>query len=94
MFWSLLTYLKSPRNLKKHATFLLIIAFVGYSYWVEFQRVNAVVGGILFILALFACVVLHEYGHALMARRFGVKTRDITLYPIGGVARLELRGLI
>ena len=72
-----------------HATFLLILAWVAYSYWVQFERLNAVVGGILFILALFACVVLHEYGHALMARRFGVKTRDITLYPIGGVARLE-----
>ncbi|MFH1185890.1 MAG: site-2 protease family protein [Chloroflexota bacterium] len=72
-----------------HATFVLIIGWVAYSYWVQFQRVNAVVGGVLYILALFGCVVLHEYGHALMARRFGVKTRDITLYPIGGVARLE-----
>jgi Zn-dependent protease len=72
-----------------HATFLLIIGWVAYSYWIQFERLNAVLGGVLFILALFACVVLHEYGHALMARRFGVKTRDITLYPIGGVARLE-----
>ena len=72
-----------------HATFLLIVGWMAYSYWIQFQRLNAVVAGVLFILALFACVVLHEYGHALMARRFGVKTRDITLYPIGGVARLE-----
>ncbi len=72
-----------------HATFLLIVGWVAFSYWTQFHTAGAVAGGVIFILALFACVVLHEYGHALMARRFGVKTRDITLYPIGGVARLE-----
>ena len=72
-----------------HATFLLIVAWVAFSYWIESHSWSAVLGGVVFILALFACVVLHEYGHALTARRFGVRTRDITLYPIGGVARLE-----
>lgn len=72
-----------------HMTFVLIIIWVAFSYWVQFHRWDAVVGGILFILALFACVVLHEYGHALTARGYGIRTRDITLYPIGGVARLE-----
>ncbi|HMB25154.1 MAG: site-2 protease family protein [Chloroflexota bacterium] len=72
-----------------HATFLLLIGWIGYSYWLQYETVAKVVEGILFILALFLCVVLHEYGHALTARRYGIKTRDITLYPIGGVARLE-----
>jgi len=72
-----------------HATFLLLIGWVGYSSWLDHQNWGAVLNGILFILALFLCVVLHEYGHALTARRYGIKTRDITLYPIGGVARLE-----
>lgn len=72
-----------------HATFLLLLGYVGYVHWREQQTVAAVAAGIAFILAIFACVVLHEFGHALTARRFGIRTRDITLLPIGGVARLE-----
>lgn len=72
-----------------HATFILLIAWVGYSHWLQNRDWGEVLMGILFIVALFGCVVLHEYGHALTARKYGIKTRDITLYPIGGIARLE-----
>jgi len=72
-----------------HATFLLIIGWMAFSYWTEQGTLQAVLSGVLFILLLFVFVVMHEYGHALTARKFGIKTRDITLYPIGGVARLE-----
>ena len=72
-----------------HATFLILIAFVVLTHWSAGNTVAKTLEGVVFILALFACVLLHEFGHALMAARYGIKTRDITLLPIGGLARLE-----
>lgn len=71
-----------------HATFLLLLAWVGFGEY-RSGGAAAALSGVGFTLAVFVIVVLHEYGHALTARRFGVATRDITLLPIGGVARLE-----
>jgi Zn-dependent protease/CBS domain-containing protein len=76
-------------DLRIHATFLLLLAWVGASYWMAGKSMAALLAGVVFILALFACVVFHEMGHALAARKFGIETRDITLLPIGGMARLE-----
>jgi len=73
-------------DLYVHATFLLVFLLVQE----ELSQGGAVaVRAVLLILSVFGCVVLHEFGHALMARRFGIETEDITLYPIGGVARLR-----
>ena len=70
----------------------MVIAWIALIHWNESQNLAAVIEGVGFILALFACVVLHEFGHALTAARYGIRTRDITLLPIGGLARLERTG--
>jgi stage IV sporulation protein FB len=72
-----------------HASFALVLLWIGFSTWGEAHSGLAVMFGIGFALAVFACVLLHEFGHALVARRFGIETRRITLLPIGGVAELE-----
>src|SRR5882757_2052006 len=64
-----------------HPTFLLLLAYFAFS--------DDGLGSLSMVIAAFTCVLLHEYGHALTARRFGIETEDITLYPIGGVARLR-----
>ena len=72
-----------------HITFLLLIAWIGFLYWTRGDGLYSALEGILFLMALFACVVMHEFGHALTAGRYGITTKDIILLPIGGVARLE-----
>lgn len=72
-----------------HATFLILLLYIGISQYLDQASLIATLFGILFLSAVFGCVLLHELGHALAAQRFGIMTRDITLLPIGGVARLE-----
>lgn len=85
--WRLGTFSGIPVYL--HWTFLLLLGFVGVSQLAATGSLAAAAGGLVFVAAIFACVVLHEFGHALAARRFGIGTRDVTLLPIGGIARLE-----
>jgi Zn-dependent protease len=72
-----------------HATFLFLLGVIALDSYSETHSGAAVFFSLLFIVALFCLVVLHEYGHALTARHFGIRTLHITLYPIGGVAMLE-----
>jgi Zn-dependent protease len=72
-----------------HATFLLLLAWVAFAHVAAGHELAMAVRGLVLISSAFAAVVLHELGHALVARRFGIATRDITLYPIGGMARLD-----
>ena len=72
-----------------HWSFVLIFFWVGYNAWKDHLSFTGFLHMQLYVLILFACVVMHEYGHALMARRFGNQTQDILLTPIGGIARLH-----
>jgi len=87
--WKLCTLLGIP--VKIHVSILLTFAMIAYVVFVEKLRLSEAVGFSAYVICLFACVLMHEYGHALMARRYGIGTQDIILTPIGGIARL--RGL-
>jgi Zn-dependent protease len=71
-----------------HLTFFLLLGFYAWIYYAE-GGPQAAIDGVAFTLLIFLCVLLHEFGHALAAKTFGIRTPDITLLPIGGVARLE-----
>src|SRR2546421_7245510 len=79
MSWSIPIVRIAGIQLRIHVTFLLLLGWLALGS----------AGAALFLLLLFLCVVLHEFGHAFAAKAFGINTPDITLLPIGGVARLE-----
>jgi Zn-dependent protease/CBS domain-containing protein len=74
--------------IRVHFTFLLFLVWIGAANYAR-GGPSAAFQGVVFAVLLFLCVLLHEFGHVFAARRYGIQTPDITLLPIGGVARLE-----
>jgi Zn-dependent protease len=72
-----------------HWTFSLLIFYIIFSNYMAGQNAEQIVWSLIFIGSIFVTVFLHELGHALAAKRYNVKTKDITILPIGGLARLE-----
>lgn len=72
-----------------HVTFLLLLVWVGLSHWLEHRTTAGALAGVGFLAALVASILSHELGHVLTARWFRISTREVTLLPIGGVARLQ-----
>ena len=89
MKWSFKLVRIAGIDVSVHLTFFLLLLWFAISSWQQSQQISNVLMSLAFILVLFTCVVMHEFGHALTARRFGIKTNGITLLPIGGVAALE-----
>jgi stage IV sporulation protein FB len=88
MPWSLNIGSVAGTAIRIHITFLLFLGWIFAASYVA-GGADAAWGGLIFMVLLFLCVLLHEFGHIFTARAFGVRTPDVTLLPIGGVARLE-----
>jgi Zn-dependent protease/CBS domain-containing protein len=90
MRWSIKFARVKGIDIKVHLTFVLILIWAAYRWGVSMGAGSkGALYGIVVILLLFVCVTLHELAHSLTAMRFGVKVRDITLLPIGGISRME-----
>jgi len=88
MTWSFKIGTFGGTEVRVHVTFALLLLWIWFAHY-QVGGAPAAWEGVLYILAVFVCVLLHEFGHVLAARRYGIKTPDITLLPIGGLARLE-----
>ena len=88
MNWSLTIGRIAGTNIRLHVTFLIFLIWIGTADYLA-GGPSAAVESIVFILLVFLCVTLHEFGHIAMARRFGVNTPEVILSPIGGIAAME-----
>ncbi|EJF10344.1 site-2 protease family protein [Pontibacter sp. BAB1700] len=89
MKWSLNLGRIAGIKILVHWTFLILIGWIVFSEMQRGSDMTTTLLSVAFVMTIFLCVVLHELGHALTARRYGVSTKMITLLPIGGVASLE-----
>jgi Zn-dependent protease/CBS domain-containing protein len=88
MSWSLKIARIAGTEIRIHITFLLFLAWIGLADY-QTKGAGSAFQSVLYLSLVFLCVLLHELGHAMAARMFGIPTPDITLLPIGGVARLQ-----
>lgn len=85
--WNLGTIAGIP--IRMHLTLLILLAWIAGTYAITGAGLSATALGVALVLSIFVVIVVHELGHALVARRYGIATRDIMLLPIGGIASLE-----
>jgi Zn-dependent protease len=88
MGWSIRLFSVAGTAVRIHLTFFLLLAWIAAIHWMR-GGAEAAIDGVAFIVLLFLCVVLHEFGHVFAARAYGIRTSDVTLLPIGGIASLE-----
>jgi len=88
MGWSIRLFSVGGTAVRIHLTFFLLLAFVAAAGWMR-GGAPVAIDQLVFIVLLFVCVVLHEFGHVFAARAYGIGTSDVTLLPIGGIASLE-----
>src|SRR5215467_12790121 len=88
MSWSVNIGSVAGTAIRIHVTFLLLLAFFFLQGWAAAGSINDGVNSVVFVVLVFACVLAHEFGHIFAARAYGIETPDVTLLPIGGVARL------
>lgn len=89
MGWSMRIARIKGIDIRIHITFPFIFLLFAVQFWAQLRGWRGALFGVVAAALLFVCVVLHELGHSLVAQRFGTSVRDITLWPIGGVARME-----
>src|SRR6266576_934318 len=88
MSWSINIGRIAGTAVRVHITFILFLGWIFFANYVA-EGPQAALASLIFVVLLFACVLAHEFGHIFTARAFGVATPDVTLLPIGGLARLE-----